>query len=154
MSYLVYFFDTCTLYTSLILVPCILLKNTSSTERRALMLPPHPDVRVLLPLDQLILVHRIWECFGHISGLLRKDKYNTFHKTSLQRTICTEYFDTLQRISDYPNTWYWNTLHRIYQNTTSFHSGSGTWALVFATNRSSWIKREKIRSSLSVAGLT
>ena len=66
MSYLVYFFVTCTLYIYLLLVPCILLKNTSSTERRALMLPSHPDVGVLLPLDQLILVHRILECFAHM----------------------------------------------------------------------------------------
>ena len=66
MSHLVFFFDTRTLYTSLILAPCILLKNSSSTERCALMLPPHPDVGVLLPLDQLILVHRILECFAHM----------------------------------------------------------------------------------------
>ena len=66
MSYLVYFFDTRTLYTSLILVPCIFLKNTSSTERCALMLPSHPDVRVTLPLHQLILVHRILGYFAHM----------------------------------------------------------------------------------------
>lgn len=35
------------------------------------------------------------------------------HWTSSKRIICTGHFDTLQRISDYPSTRYYNTLHRI-----------------------------------------